>query len=119
MTMEGHAYLLLTLPPCSASHSRVRSARGWSRNDEINKGTLHAGVQGRGRSSGHRWRAGGDGRQESRLVGADAAYLGQGGGQRRIEKFCYTGSQRGTNGNQSFANRIVAREHGARYFKKP
>src|SRR3954467_9971875 len=30
----------MTLPLCSASHSRVRSARGWRRNDEINKGTL-------------------------------------------------------------------------------
>src|SRR4051812_27003614 len=45
----------LTLPPCSASHSRVRSARGWRRNDEINTGALHAGIQGRGRSSGHQW----------------------------------------------------------------
>ena len=37
----------LTLPPCSASHSRVRSARGWRRNDEINTGALHAGIQGK------------------------------------------------------------------------
>jgi hypothetical protein len=44
--------------------------------------------------------------------------LGQGGGQRRIEKFCYTGGQRGTNGNQSPAIRIVACENGARHLKK-
>jgi hypothetical protein len=57
--VDGHFLFVckpsLTLPPCSASHSRVRSARGWRRNDENNTGALHAGIQGRGRSLGRRW----------------------------------------------------------------
>ena len=60
INMLGRYAFTLTLLPCSASHSRVRSARGWRRNDEINTGALHTGVQGRSRSSGHRWRAGVD-----------------------------------------------------------
>jgi transposase len=32
----------LTLPPCSASHSRIKSAQEWRRDDENDAGALHA-----------------------------------------------------------------------------